>query len=101
MGLQRGRHDLPGALGGLCLMAVELGAVAIERRAIRADEFVVAAHVAEYMRMVVGRGRADAHEFLGADLDHGDAGVVVKMRNGVVGHVRSCELSKKESSPAP
>ena len=65
---------------------IELGIVAIERRAIFADDLVVVAHVAEDVRMVEGRLRPDAHEFTGPDLDHRDAGVVVEMRYGVVGH---------------
>jgi hypothetical protein len=36
--------------------------------------------------MIEGRHRADAHEFFGADLDHWNAQVVVKMRNDRLGH---------------
>ena len=60
--------------------------VAIERRAIRADKLVVAAHVAIDVRMIERRHRADAHEFFGADLDHRNAQVVVKMGNDRLGH---------------
>jgi len=69
----------------------------IERRAIRADELVVVAHVAEDMRVVERRQRADAHERLGADLDYGDAGVIVEMgydpvRHGFAFALRDFEL---------
>jgi hypothetical protein len=36
--------------------------------------------------MIVGRRGADAHEFLGADLDHGNARIVVKMGDDVLSH---------------
>src|SRR5205807_6020385 len=39
--------------------------------------------------MVERRRRADAHELLRADLDHGRADVIVKMRNDVLGHCGS------------
>jgi hypothetical protein len=38
------------------------------------------------MRVIERRIGADAHEFLRADLDHGDAGIVVEVRNDMVGH---------------
>ena len=37
--------------------------------------------------MIERRRRADAHEFLGADLDHGNTGIVVEVRNDVIGHL--------------
>src|SRR5690606_595537 len=46
------------------LVGAERGVVAIERRAIGADELVVLAHVEEHVWMVEGRRRAHAHEFL-------------------------------------
>jgi hypothetical protein len=36
--------------------------------------------------MVERRVGADAHEFLRSDLDDGNAGIVVEVRNDVVGH---------------
>jgi hypothetical protein len=36
--------------------------------------------------MIEGSAGADAHEFRRPDLDHRDAGVVLKMRNDVIGH---------------
>src|SRR5947209_15336777 len=79
-----GRH--PGAFRRDRLVGVELRIEAIERGAIRADELVVVAHVAEHMRMIEGRRRADAHEFLRADVDHRHARIVMEMRNDVLGH---------------
>jgi len=67
-------------------MRVELGIVPVERRAVWADNFVVLAHVEEHVRMIERRSRADAHELAGADFDDGDARIVVKMWNDVVGH---------------
>ena len=60
------------------------GVVAIERRAIGAHILNVLAHVAEDMRMVLWRQRTDAHEFLGADLDDRNAGLVMEVRNDYV-----------------
>jgi len=71
--------------------------MAIECGAVGADELGVAAHGAEHVRMIERRRRADAHEFLGADLDHGDTGIVVEMRNDVVGHF--CSLGRNLVRP--
>ncbi|BAM90662.1 hypothetical protein S58_46810 [Bradyrhizobium oligotrophicum S58] len=38
------------------------------------------------MRMIERRIGAHAHELMRADLDDGDAGIVVEMRDDVVGH---------------
>jgi hypothetical protein len=57
--------------------------VAVERRAIGADVFGVIAHVAIDMRMIERRHGADAHEFLGADLDDRDAEIVMEVRNDI------------------
>ena len=46
----------------------------------------VVTHVAIYVRVVERRHCADAHEFLGADLDDRYAQVIVEMRNNRVGH---------------
>lgn len=62
------------------------GVVAIERRAIGAHILQVVAHVAKYMRMILGWQRADTHELLGADLDDRYPGLVVEMRNDFVCH---------------
>src|SRR5690606_19442012 len=69
------------------LVGAERGGVAIERRAIGADELVVLAHVEEHVWMVEGRRRAHAHEFLDPDVDGGMARVVLEMGDRrVVGH---------------
>jgi len=65
----------------------EIGGKTIQRRAIRADDLVVVAEIEEDVRMVEGRVGADAHEFLRADLDYRDAGIVVEVRDDMVGHL--------------
>src|SRR5262249_38306792 len=61
----------------------------VEGRAIRTYDLGIAAHVEEDVRVVEGRHGADAHELLGADFDHADAGIVMEMRDDVAGHDRS------------
>lgn len=75
-------------------MLVELGVVAEQRGAIFADDFGIVAHVAEDMRMVEGRPCADAHEFLGSDLDHRNTGIVLEMRNDVIGHIAEPQVGR-------
>ena len=58
----------------------------VMRRAIGADGIVRVAHIDENMRMIERRQGAHAHEFLGADPDTRDAGLIVKMRGAVVCH---------------
>src|SRR5665213_2826742 len=89
-----GRSDRFGQGTGLwpCGMGVEGGIVPVQRRAIRADDLPVGAHVEEDVGVVVRRLGAAAHEFARADLDHRDAGVVVEMRDDVVGHRITSEL---------
>ena len=65
---------------------MQVGAVAIERRAIRADDLVIAAHVKEDMRMILGRPGADAHQLLGRYADGAHANVVVEMGYRIMGH---------------
>src|SRR5215203_6930152 len=69
-----------------CRMRVERRIVPVERRAIWADDLFVVAHVEEDVGMIERRPGADAHEFARADLDHRDAGVIVEVRNNVLGH---------------
>src|SRR6476469_1027935 len=69
----RGRH--PGAFRRDRLVGVEFRVEAIEGRAIRANELVVLAHVAEHVWMIERGPRADAHELFRADLDHRHAGI--------------------------
>src|ERR1700761_6448235 len=64
----------------------EIGGIAIQGRAIRADDLVVIAEIEEHVRVVERWIGADAHEFLRSDLDHRDAGVIMEVRNNVVGH---------------
>ena len=64
----------------------EVGGVAVQGRAIGADDLVVVAQIEENMGVIEWRIGAHAHEFLRADLDDGDAGIVVKMGNDMVGH---------------
>ena len=67
-------------------MRIELRIEAKQRRAIGANDLVVVAHVAEDVRMIKRRRRPHAHEFTRADLDHRYAGIVVEVRDDVVGH---------------
>src|SRR5665647_3430117 len=76
-------HDAFGRPG---FAGFEVGGVSVQRRAIRADDLVVVAEIEEDMRMIERRIGADAHELLRADLDHRDAGIVVEVRNDMVGH---------------
>src|SRR5215470_14955754 len=67
-------------------VGIERGVVAIERGAIRADDLLRVTHVEKDVGMIEWRRCADALELLGADLDHGHAWSIVKMRNDVLGH---------------
>ena len=57
-------------------------AVAVKRRAIRANAFILVAHVDKDMRMIEGRIGADAHEFLHADFNRLVSAGVLEMGNG-------------------
>src|SRR5712671_1155568 len=94
-----GRGRLEGAFGRPRRTRVERGIVAVERRAIGADDLGVAAHVEKHMRMVVRRTGADAHELARPDLDHRNAGIVVEMgndgfRHGVDLDAAGCESAR-------
>jgi len=65
---------------------LEVGGVAVKRRAIRADDLVVVAEIKKDMWVIERRVGADAHEFLRADLNDGNAGIVVKVRDDMIGH---------------
>lgn len=56
------------------------------RRTIGTDGVSPASHVDEDMRVIEGRGRADAHEFPRSNADFRNAGTVVEMGNAVIGH---------------
>src|ERR1700704_6222683 len=68
----------PGFAGG------KVGGVAVQGRAIGADDLVVVAEVEENMRMIERRISADAHELLRANLNHGHASIVMKVRNNMI-----------------
>ena len=74
------------AVGGSRVVRVKLRVVAEQGRAIFADDLGIVAHVAENVRMIEWRPRADAHEFLRPDVDHGHPRLVVEMRDDVIGH---------------
>ena len=67
-------------------MRIERRVVAIKRRAIWADDFVLVAHIEKDVRMIERRLGTNAHEFVRADLDHRNTGIVVEMWNDVIRH---------------
>jgi hypothetical protein len=71
--------------------------VSVERRAIRADEFRIVAHVAEDVGMIERWQGANAHESGSADLDNGNPEIVVEMRNYSICHVLACSLPKEST----
>src|SRR5215469_3694480 len=73
--------------------------IPVERRTIRADIFRIVTHVAKYMRMIERRHGPDAHELLRADLDLGDADIIVEMWNDVLGHVAGLLARKRAPYP--
>src|SRR5690606_8835086 len=77
----------PQAAGGLGLGRPERRIVAVEGRAIRADDLRLIAHVEEDVRMVEGRAGADAHELPHADRDRLDTPVVAEVRHHLIGHI--------------
>src|SRR5271167_2059397 len=87
----------PGFAGG------QVGGVAIQGRAIGADDLVVIAKIQEHMRMIERRIGADAHEFLRADLDDRNAGIIMEVRNDVIGHLYSpwmaTETNQQDAAP--
>src|SRR5450759_1850844 len=74
------------AFGRAGFAGLEVGGVAIKGRAIGADDLVVVAEIEENMGMIERRVGAHAHELLRADLNDRNAGIVVKVRNDMVGH---------------
>src|SRR5579883_2748718 len=75
-----------GTFRGPGFLCGEARIVAVERGTIGADIFVIVAHVAEDMGMIERRQSADAHEFLGANLNDRDAKVVMEVRDDLIGH---------------
>src|SRR6185312_4815457 len=76
------------ATGGQRFSRLQRRRIAIERRTVGADLFVVVAHVEEYVRVIERRVGTDAHEFLDADVDSRVACIVLEMGNGTAGHLR-------------
>src|SRR5262252_2367083 len=81
-------------------MRVQGGVVFVKRRAIGADDLIIFAHVEKDVRVIKRRLRPGAHELARADLDLDEAGLVMEMRNNMLGHDwsliserRDCELS--------
>src|SRR4051812_44579708 len=85
----RSGNVLQHAFGRTRLAGREVRRKAVQRRAIGADDLFVVAEIQEDMRMVERRIGAHAHELLRADLDHGYAGIIMKVRNEIVGHGNS------------
>src|SRR5476651_1749692 len=73
-----------GTFGRPRRVRIERRIVTVERRAIGADDLVVAAHVEKDVRMVERRLGAHAHEFARTDFDLRQARIIVKMGNDVV-----------------
>src|SRR2546429_2539548 len=71
------------------LAGAEVGRESVQGRAIGADDLVVVPEVEEHMRMVERRVGADAHELLRTDLNDRNAGIVMEVRNDVIGHDNS------------
>src|SRR5438128_1819745 len=95
------RSDRFGQGAGLwpCGMRIERRIVPVQGRAVRADDFAVAAHVEKDVGMIERGSGADAHELACADLDHRDARVIVKVRNDVLGHdfASKCRLMSRRT----
>jgi hypothetical protein len=66
--------------------------VAVKRRTIRANVFIVVAHVAKDVRMIEWRHGADAHEFFSADLYLGNANIIMEVWNDGFGHTADGSL---------
>src|SRR6185437_318547 len=64
----------------------EVAGIAVEGRAIGADDLAVVAEIEEDVRVIERRVGADAHELPRADLDDRDADIIVEVRNRMVGH---------------
>ena len=85
-GSQSGDFIPQDAFGRTGFAGLEIGGKAVQRRAIGADDLVVIAKIQEDVRVIERRVGADAHEFLRADLDDGNTGIVVKVWDDMIGH---------------
>src|ERR1700694_304897 len=74
------------AFGRTGFAGFEVGGKTIKGRAIGADDLVVVSEVEKNMGMIERRIGAYAHELLRSDLNDRNAGIVVKVRNDMVGH---------------
>src|SRR3954454_1590270 len=90
----RRRHRTAGS-GGLVLddafrrprfAGLQVRGESKKSRTIRADDLIVVAEIEEDIRVIEWRIGAYTHEFLRADLDNRYAGIVMKVRNDMVGH---------------
>jgi hypothetical protein len=59
---------------------------AIKGGAIRADDLAIIPKIEKDVRMIKRGVGADAHELLRAYFDDGDAGIVMEVRDNVIGH---------------
>ena len=75
--------------------------VPVKRRAIGTDDFGCVAHVEKHVRMVERRVAADAHELLRADLDDGNSGIVVEVRDDMIGHRLTSGREQQTTTPIP
>src|SRR5205085_7704611 len=62
------------------------GRKTVQRRAIGANDLVVVAEIEKNMRMIERRVGAHAHEFLRTDLDDRNSGIVMEVRDNIIGH---------------
>ena len=74
------------AFGRARLIGGEVVDMAIKRRTIGAHDLAFIAAIEKNVGMIEWRIGADAHEFLRADLYGGNTGVIVKVRNMMIGH---------------
>jgi hypothetical protein len=74
------------ALWGTGLSGAEIGRETVQCRAIRADDFAIVAEIKKDVRMIEWWIGPDAHEFLRADFNNGDAGIVMEVGDYVIRH---------------
>ena len=74
------------AFGRPGLASGEVRGVTKQGRAIGADDLVVVAQIEKNMRVIERRIGAHTHELLRTDLNERNAGIIVKVRNDMIGH---------------
>ena len=82
-------------IGGDTFVGFQACVEAVERRAIGADDFRLAAHVEENMRMIEGGFGADALELAHADPDLAHARLVAEFRCLAARHVSYSQGSRR------